>query len=126
MRQTLLLIVAVAMVGCGKEEAGNTGVVESTLISSPQEPASISPPQEPSATNLRAPSAKFLETKTKAQAGDATAQSELGEMYGRGEEVEQSIKKAVKWFRLAADQGDEEARKNLQALLKEHSELREN
>ena len=125
MKQILLMIALVVFVAGGtgcqfcaqvlKGVAGNAGQIHRNIQPYPRYCNPINPP-----------SAKFLETKTKAQAGDATAQSELGEMYGRGEEVEQSIKKAVKWFRLAADQGDEEARKNLQALLKEHSELREN
>ena len=41
------------------------------------------------------------------------AQSILGVMYANGRGVPQDYAEAVKWYRLAADQGDAEAQHNL-------------
>ena len=41
-----------------------------------------------------------------AEAGDADAQSNFGELYRRGDHVPQDFTMALKWFRLAAAQGD--------------------
>ena len=41
-----------------------------------------------------------------AEQGDATAQGNLGLMYDEGQGVPQDYKTAVKWYRLAAEQGD--------------------
>jgi uncharacterized protein len=79
MKQILLMIGMVALVGCGKK------------------------PTEGS----------FAETKAKAEAGDAFAQFNLGNMYGYGEEVEQDLKEMVKWFQKAANQGFSGAQFNL-------------
>jgi hypothetical protein len=48
-----------------------------------------------------------------AQRGNATAQSELGWKYAKGEGVPQDHAEAVKWFRKAADQGNVAAEVNL-------------
>ncbi|MEK9985501.1 MAG: tetratricopeptide repeat protein, partial [Opitutae bacterium] len=40
-----------------------------------------------------------------ALAGDAKAQNVLGRIYAEGKEVEQDYVEAIKWFRLAAEQG---------------------
>jgi TPR repeat protein len=47
----------------------------------------------------------FAATKKKAEAGDATAQNNLGLMYDNGNGVPKDYAEAVKWYRLAADQG---------------------
>ena len=52
-------------------------------------------------------------TKRLANAGDASAQCNLGWMYMEGEGVPQDYKEAVKWYRLSADQGDADAQYNL-------------
>ena len=57
--------------------------------------------------------AAFAERKAKAEAGNATAQNNLGTMYALGDGVPQNFKEALKWFRLAAEQGDEVAQNNL-------------
>jgi len=44
-----------------------------------------------------------------AEQGNASAQSFVGEMYRRGEGVPQDYKTAVKWSKLAAEQGDASA-----------------
>ena len=48
-----------------------------------------------------------------AEQGDAGAQFNLGQMYGRGQGVAQNYYEAAKWFRLAADQGVGVAESNL-------------
>ena len=53
------------------------------------------------------------ELKPLAEAGDATAQLELGNMYHDGRGVPQDYAEAVKWYRLAADQGVAKAQNNL-------------
>ena len=44
-----------------------------------------------------------------AKQGDATAQNNLGLMYGEGQGVPQDYKTAHKWYRLAAEQGNASA-----------------
>ena len=56
---------------------------------------------------------KFEEIKAKAGKGDAAAQNNLGVRYYSGEGVEKDLKKAVKWFQKAAEQGKEKAQNNL-------------
>ena len=48
----------------------------------------------------------ITETRRLAEQGDATAQFNLGVSYGNGEGVLKDDAEAVRWFRLAADQGD--------------------
>jgi len=48
-----------------------------------------------------------------AEAGDATAQYNLGVMYANGQGVPEDDAEAVKWYRLAAVQGDASAQVNL-------------
>ena len=45
--------------------------------------------------------------------GYARAQTNLGTMYKNGDGVPQDYKEAVKWYRLAAEQGDASAQNNL-------------
>ena len=52
-------------------------------------------------------------TRRLALAGDAAAQDNLGRMYAHGHGVPQDQTEAVKWFRLAADQGHVSAQFNL-------------
>ena len=55
----------------------------------------------------------FAATKKKAEAGDATAQSNLGVIYSSGAGVPKNMAEALKWYRLAADQGFAPAQNNL-------------
>ena len=48
----------------------------------------------------------FAETKKKAEAGDAVAQTSLGAMYSNGTGVPKDSAEAVKWWRKAADKGN--------------------
>ncbi len=44
-------------------------------------------------------------TRTKAELGDAAAQTRLGRAYANGQTLKQSYAEAAKWYRLAADHG---------------------
>ena len=48
-----------------------------------------------------------------AEQGDASAQFNLGVMYGNGRGVTQDYAEAVRWYRLAAEQGNAVAQGNL-------------
>lgn len=48
----------------------------------------------------------FDETKTKAEAGDAEAQNNLGKMYNEGSGVNKDINQARDWFKKSAEQGN--------------------
>ena len=49
---------------------------------------------------------EFKDLLARAEAGDADAQAYLGAMYVAGRGVAQDHVEAVRWYRLAADQGD--------------------
>ena len=53
------------------------------------------------------------ELRVKAEQGDATAQSNLGDFYRKGKGVQQDFAEAVKWYRKAAEQNDATAQCNL-------------
>ena len=53
-----------------------------------------------------------------AEQGNANAQYNLGVMYANGNGVPQDDVEAVKWYRLAADQGDADARGNKEIVEK--------
>ncbi len=59
------------------------------------------------------------ELQSRAEQEDAEAQVNLGVMYAVGQGVPQDYQEAMKWFRLAADQGLEKAAKWLEVLEKE-------
>lgn len=60
------------------------------------------------------PTREFLEeTKRLAEAGDATAQCNLGIFFAFGRGVPQDLKASAKWYRRAAEQGDAQAQYNL-------------
>jgi TPR repeat protein len=53
---------------------------------------------------------------TRAEAGDAVAQKDLGSAYAKGQGVKQSYAEAAKWYRKAADQGNAAAQSALGEL----------
>ncbi len=57
--------------------------------------------------------AEINQLQTKAQAGDSTAQLNLGRAYEDGNGVPQSDNQAVKWYRAAAEQGNATAQNDL-------------
>lgn len=71
-------------------------------------PSSPTPEQE---TVKRQPlnSSEISQLRTKAEAGDSSAQSALGKAYWTGNGVPHSDETAATWFRKAADQGDADA-----------------
>ena len=58
------------------------------------------------------------ELKKRAAAGDAEAQFNLGANYWYGLGVEQNYEEAVKWWRLAAEKGNEDAKEALEKFAK--------
>lgn len=61
----------------------------------------------------------FALALTQARAGDATAQTLLGEILTRGLGVEQDLEEAAGWYRLAAEQGERSAQYELARMLLE-------
>jgi len=55
----------------------------------------------------------LLETRRRADAGDANAQLNMGGLYFKGQDVAQDYAEAAKWFLLAAQQGQAQAQFNL-------------
>ena len=58
-------------------------------------------------------SQSFVETKKRAEQGDATAQFNLGTMYIQGEGTLKDPKQAFYWFKKSAEQGHATAQFNL-------------
>ena len=101
MKQILLMIALVALVGCGKKP-----IEESVFDLGRPDITKPSKPPAKTEEQIEAENKAFDEAKAKAEAGDAEAQYSLGVMYDSGEGVAEDKKKAAKWYRLAADQGD--------------------
>jgi len=108
MKALIPILIGLLVVGCGKKPAEEIVAVDGE--------AGESVPKT---------SSNFLETKSRAEAGDAGAQHKLGFMYKNGQGVEQDFKEAVKWWQKAADQGDILAETYAQMLLKDHPELQQ-
>ena len=60
---------------------------------------------------------KLRELQARAKQGDANAQYQLGTMYDNGQGVPKDVKEAVKWYRLAAVQGDTSSQKRFGELV---------
>ena len=56
---------------------------------------------------------ELADRRARAEAGDASAQYNLGVMYATGRDVPQDDAEAVAWYRRAAEQGHTEAQYNL-------------
>ena len=61
----------------------------------------------------------LADLRARAEAGDATAQYNLGAMYDQGRGVPQDDAEAVAWYRRAAEQGDARAQYNLGGMYAE-------
>ncbi|MGH9642644.1 MAG: tetratricopeptide repeat protein [Terriglobales bacterium] len=75
--------------------------------------AQISPPEGETLS-----SAEVDQLRSKAHAGDAMAQLDLGRAYADGNGVSKDDRQAVKWYRSAADQGNATAQNNLGLMLR--------
>lgn len=65
-------------------------------------------------TRPQTPTNEFIvETKRRAEAGDASAQCNLGIFYFFGQGVPRDVGESTKWYRRAAEQGDAQAQYNL-------------
>jgi TPR repeat protein len=63
---------------------------------------------------MQTPTSEFLEeTKRRAEAGDATAQCNLGIFYFFGQGVRRDVRESTRWYCRAAEQGDAQAQYNL-------------
>ena len=86
----------------------------STTVSAaiPADPAPVDPPR-PDPPEIDIPELHIVALRELAEAGDAEAQTELGERYEHGRGVGQDYAVAVSWFRRAAEQGHARARSAL-------------
>ena len=71
----------------------------------PAEPAPAADPPQPDLPEIDIPELHIPALRQLAEAGDAEAQTELGERYEDGRGVVQDYAVAVSWFRRAAEQG---------------------
>jgi len=97
--------------------------VAAVTASAPARPAS-SATATASAAKAAAPSSASATTnpvlascEAKARAGDAVCQTQLGTMYRNGDGVARNFAEALRWYRLAADQGLADAQNRLGAML---------
>jgi len=116
MKQLLLLIMTVVLVGCGKKEEGKPQ--SNAKTPSPTTSTKSDPQTEPTDTDTDtdtdadAEKEKPLSESTKlliaqAEKGDADAAEKLGDMYYVGfGGVSKDGKEAVNWYRKAAEQGN--------------------
>ncbi len=74
---------------------------------------STPPPLAAQEAVKQTPEQKFAELQKKAEAGDANAQSSLGEMYAKGEGVPKDAVKAAEWYQKSAVQGNAQAQDRL-------------
>ncbi len=85
------------------------------VIGSLDRPRSFGEYMTPDKNNVESESIKILKIKAE-QEGNTDAQFLLGMMYELGASVPQSNEEAVKWYRMAAEQGNAEAQENLDRI----------
>lgn len=123
------ILISVFLAGCGTQTINDAFFPEpneSTTKYIPLLPSQINTPMPTaSAAEVHSTSAVannhssitvpagLQETLTKAQAGDAQAQLELGLAYVTGKAVDKDYAQAVNWFRKAAEQGNDPAQAEL-------------
>ena len=100
MKQILLMIALVAMVGCGKKPAE-----ESVFDQGRPDVTKPSKPPAKTEAQIEAENKAFAVTKAKAEAGDVDAQFYLGVMYGFGNGVGQNFVTAYACATIAAANG---------------------
>ena len=97
---SLLTILLLLLSGCGeKTPANETGTITSAV------PTAI--------VKELTPEEKFAQMKPKAEAGDAQAQVDLGEMYENGKGVVMDDAKAIEWYQKSASQDNAQAQVDL-------------
>jgi len=106
MKQLLLLIMTVVLVGCGKKEEGkpqSTAKTPSPTTSTKSDPKTVPTDSDSEKEKPLSESTKLLIAQ--AEKGDADAAEKLGDMYYVGfGGVSKDGKEAVKWYRKAAEQ----------------------
>ncbi len=94
MKQILVILSAVVLVGCGEKPTEEVFAEEAS--------ADEGEGSHQSTPHIGGDRPKFLRTKAKAEAGDADAQFSLYMMYSLGEGVQMDGKEGVKWCRKAS------------------------
>ena len=128
MKQILLMLIAVVMVGCGKKEESAPQVEEKLPQSGLVKEQEVDPKVPSPATSTKPePQTKPKESTeeeipltegdkeliAQAESGDADAQFRVGVRYQAGIGLAKDAEKAAKWFRKAAEQGDADAQDSL-------------
>ena len=96
------MILGLLVVGCGKKNPVQP-LANKPITSKPEEVQ----------RHTEADKKGFAETKSKAEAGDALAQYNIGVMYYEGKGVARDFKEAIGWTLKAANQGHKGAQNNL-------------
>ena len=102
MKALILIVIGLLVVGCGKKDPVQP-LANKPIASKPEEVQRYTEADEKG----------FAETKSKAEAGNALAQYNIGVMYYEGQVVEQDFKEAIKWYRRAAEGNHSHAQCNL-------------
>ena len=131
MKQILIMLIAVVMVGCGKKDESAPQVEEKLPQSGLVKEQEVDPKvPSPTASTKLEPQAKPKESTeeeillseftkqeiARAESGDADAQYGLGVCYQAGIGLAKDAGKSAKWFRKAAEQGHVKAQWNLAVI----------
>ena len=90
MKQILLMIVVVALVGCGKKPTEES-------VFDQGRPDITQPSKLPAKTEAQIEAENKAFAEAKAETGDASAQNNLGVMYANGKGVEQNFATGYAW-----------------------------
>ena len=109
----LMLIVALFAVGCGQGDVANTSE-ESLAVQTEGGGGIVAENTGEAESDNNIPGyGEYYELLHNAQNGDTDAQYYLGRMYHEGNGVSQDYAQAVRWFRMAAEQGHPRGQNNL-------------
>jgi len=133
MKQILIMLIAVVMVGCGKkdesapqveEKLPQSGLVKEQEVDPKVPSPTTSTKPEPQAkpkesTEEEIPLSEFTKQEiARAESGDTDAQYRLGVSYQAGIGLAKDAGKSAKWFRKAAEQGNAVAQLELAWIYK--------